>query len=148
MFTIACLALDSILILIQKHPVHTSMNYLSMINFNSTLPSTATYSKKSLPFLLSGQNFPHISWSPQYAVFYSLLLLPLLGPNILSTIFPNTLNFSSSLRVSDQIQKTTRKITVLHILMFTVVDIIYEYKTFLTKLCQVFFRFKLLSTSL
>jgi hypothetical protein len=50
--------------------------------------------------------------------------------------------------VSDQIQKTTRKITVLHILMFTVVDIIYEYKTFLTKLCQVFFRFKLLSTSL
>ena len=53
---------------------------------------------------------------------HSPVTLTLLGPNILlSTLLSNTLSLCSSLNVSDQVShpyKTTRKITVLYILIF------------------------------
>ena len=51
--------------------------------------------------------------------------LVLLGPNILNTMFSNTLNFLSSLNVSDQVlhpYKTTGKIIILYILIFKFLD--------------------------
>jgi hypothetical protein len=52
--------------------------------------------------------------------------LSLLGPNILlKTLFSNTLGLRSSLNVSDQVShpyKTTSKIIILYILIFTFLD--------------------------
>ena len=49
----------------------------------------------------------------------------LLGPNILNTVFSNTLSLRPSLNVSDQVShsyKTRDKIIVLYILIFKFVD--------------------------
>jgi hypothetical protein len=58
------------------------------------------------------------------SLLYSLVTSYLLGPRILlSTLFPKPLSLDSSLSVSDQVSqqnKTTSKIMVLIILMFTV----------------------------
>jgi hypothetical protein len=52
--------------------------------------------------------------------------LPQLGPNILlTTLFSNSLSLCSSLNVSDQVShpcKTTHKVTVLYIVIFTLFD--------------------------
>jgi hypothetical protein len=81
-----------------------------------------------------------MTWSPEwylvrstehkarrYAVFsIPLLPRPFLGPNILlSTLFSKTLSRHSSLNISDQVShpyKTTGKIIVLYILIFTFLD--------------------------
>jgi hypothetical protein len=49
----------------------------------------------------------------------------ILGPNILNTLFSNTLSLHSSLNVSNQVSypyDTTRKIIVLYILIFKFLD--------------------------
>ena len=54
-------------------------------------------------------------------LLHSPVISSLLGPNILNTMFSNTLSFLSSLNVSDQVshpRKTTGKIIVLYILIF------------------------------
>jgi hypothetical protein len=59
-----------------------------------------------------------------------------LGPNVLiSTLFSNTLSLRSSLDVSDQVPHSykTRKIIVIHILIFIVLDSKLEDKRFCTK---------------
>jgi hypothetical protein len=61
----------------------------------------------------------------------------LFGPNILlTTLFSNTLSLCSSLNIRDQVShpyRTTDKITVLCILMFTFLDSRREQKRFLTE---------------
>ena len=61
---------------------------------------------------------------------HSPVNLCVLSPNILNTLFSNTLSLRSSLNVSDQVShpyKTTGKIVVLYILICIYVYIIYSY---------------------
>jgi hypothetical protein len=61
---------------------------------------------------------------------------PLFGPNILNTLFTNTLSLCSSLNVRDKVSlpyRTTVKIVVLYILIFMFLDSRWENKIFWTK---------------
>ena len=56
------------------------------------------------------------SWSSSCSLLHSLITSSLLDPNILNTLFSNTLSLRSSLSVSDQVShpyKTTGKIMIL-----------------------------------
>ena len=70
-------------------------------------------------------------------LLHSPITSSLLGPNILlNTIFSNILSFLSSRNISDQVShpyKTTSKIIVLYILIFTFFDSILEDKRFCTE---------------
>jgi hypothetical protein len=82
-------------------------------------------------------------WSSSLCYFHQFTVTSsLLVPNILlSTLFSNTLNLSSSLNVRDQDlhpYKTTRKIMVLYVLIFTRFDSRREEKTFQTAWQQAF----------
>ena len=71
------------------------------------------------------------------SLLHSPVISSLLGPNILlNTMFPDTLSFLSCRNVSDQVShpyKTTGKITVLYILIFTFLDSNLEDKRFCTQ---------------
>ena len=74
----------------------------------------------------------------------------LLGPNILNTLWSNTLSLRSSLNVNDQVShtyQTTGKIIVLFILIFKVLDSKLEDKRFCTEWWQALPDFKLLLIS-
>ena len=76
------------------------------------------------------------SEATHYAVFSTPITSSLLGPNILNTLFSNTLSRHSSLSVGDQVShphKTTGKSIVLHILIFKFLDSKLEDKRFCTK---------------
>jgi hypothetical protein len=73
-------------------------------------------------------------------VVFSIPLSPVtsspLGPNILNTLFSNTLSLSSYLNVSDQVSHpytTTAKIIVLYILLFKFLNRKLDDKWFFTK---------------
>ena len=71
-----------------------------------------------------GEQYRSLS-SSLCSFLHSHVTSSLLGPNILNTLFSNTLSLCSSLSVCDHVShpyKTTRKITVLYTLIFLFVD--------------------------
>jgi hypothetical protein len=71
-----------------------------------------------------GEQYRSLS-SSLCSLLYSLVTSSLLGPNILNTLFLNTLSQFSSRNVSDQVShpyKTAGKIIVLYILIFKFLD--------------------------
>ena len=135
-------------ILVQPNPVHTPTSHLLEIHRNiihsSTSRSPQWYPSLRFPhqdpiyplsspiratcpahlILLDfithkilGEEYKSFS-SSLCSLLHSRVISSLLGPNILNTVFPNTLNFLSSLNVRDQVShpyKTTGKIIVLYI---------------------------------
>jgi hypothetical protein len=129
------------------HPAHAFPSYFSKIHSSITLLCMPRSSEWSLPFSFPTKIMhvllisPNAYYIPAYVILMDLITLiicdeeyklrsfslcsllqsittpPLLGPNILTTSFSNTLNVCFSLSVRDQVPHSykTGKITVLHI---------------------------------
>ena len=132
-------------ILSQLDPLHTPTSHFLKIHLNIFLLSTPESTKCSFSVRSSHQNtvyvspLPHTCYMPRTSLssrFYHpnntgwgaqsvisslcIFLHSLLGPNILlSTLFSNTLNPSATLKVSNQVSKTTGKIIVLYSFMLS-----------------------------
>ena len=117
----------------------------------SGFPSKTLYTPLSLPIratcpahlilldfitrTILGEEYKSFSSSLCSLLHYPLIS-SLLGPNILNTMFSNTLNFLSSRNVNDQVShpyKTTGKIIVLYILISNFLDSNLEDKRFCTE---------------
>jgi hypothetical protein len=126
-------------ILNHLNPVHTTTSFFLKIHLNTILPSTPGFPKWfSFPQVSSPKPcirlpLPHqrymprpshsfrfyhprnIGWGVQIIKLLVMKLSPLpcylvpLGPNILNTLFSNTLSLRSSLSVSDQVSHTHTK---------------------------------------
>ena len=150
-------------ILSQTDPVHAPKSHFCRIPFNIILPSRSRSPKWSpslrpayalllspiratcsahlrlfdlITRMIFGEQYR--AWSSLLcSLLHSPLTSSLLGPNILlSTLFSKTLSLHSSLNVSDQLSqpyKTTGKIIVLHILIFTLLYSKLENKIFCTE---------------
>ena len=111
------------------------------VSFPQISPIKSSMHLSSPPYVLHVMSISvFLTWSPEWYlvksteykapryVVFSTPLLPhsLLGPNILlNTLFSKTLSLHSSLNVSNQVShqyKTTGKIIVLYILIFTFFD--------------------------
>jgi hypothetical protein len=120
-------------ILSQPNPVNTPTSYFTKIRLNIIPPSMPVYQQWSLPsgfptkilhtylpspiratcyahlilldFIartITGKEYRSLSFS-LWSSIYSPVTLSLLGPNILNTLFSNTLTLRSSLQISDQV---------------------------------------------